>query len=55
MCVRDIEFTYFYDFSIECWNCSESVMYIFSFYLRLLKKPSSVAIVKQKYGCDRLP
>jgi hypothetical protein len=22
MCVRDIEFTYLYDFSIECWNCS---------------------------------
>jgi hypothetical protein len=32
MCARDIEFTYFYDFSIECWNCSDSVVYIFSFY-----------------------
>jgi hypothetical protein len=20
MCVRDIEFTYFYDFAIECWE-----------------------------------
>jgi hypothetical protein len=36
MCVRDIEFTY--DFSIECWNCSESVIYIFSFYYRLWKQ-----------------
>jgi hypothetical protein len=26
MCVRDIEFTYLYDFSIECWNCSDSVL-----------------------------
>jgi hypothetical protein len=42
MCVRDIEFTYFYDFSIECWNCSDSVIYIF-------------AIVKKKNRCDRLP
>jgi hypothetical protein len=32
MCVRDIEFTYFYDFSIECQNCSDSVIYLFSFY-----------------------
>jgi hypothetical protein len=44
---RDSEFTYFYDFSIECWNCSDSVIYIFSFYYRLWKKPSWVAIVKK--------
>ena len=25
MCVRDIEFTYFYDFSFGCWNCSNSI------------------------------
>jgi hypothetical protein len=47
MCVRDIEFTYFYDFSIECWNCSDNVIYIFLFYYRQL--------LKKKYGCDRLP
>jgi hypothetical protein len=47
MRVRDIEFTYLYDFSIECWNCSNSVLYIFSFYYRLWKKPSWVAIVKK--------
>jgi len=29
MCLRDIEFTYVYDFSIECWNCSDSVIYFF--------------------------
>ena len=29
MCVRDIEFTYFYDFSIEYQNCSDRVIYIF--------------------------
>ena len=46
MCARDIEFTYLYDFSIECWNCSDSVIYIFSFYYRLWKNPSRVAIVK---------
>ena len=27
MCVRDIEFKYFYDFSIECWNGSDSMIY----------------------------
>jgi hypothetical protein len=48
MCVRDIEFTYLYDFSIECWNCSDSVLYIFSFYYRLWKKTNWVAIVKKQ-------
>jgi hypothetical protein len=48
MCVRDTEFTYLYDFSIECWNCSDSVLYICSFYYRLWKKTSWVAIVKKK-------
>jgi hypothetical protein len=45
MCVRDIEFTYFYDFSIECWNCSDSVIYIFLFYDRQLLKKNMVVIV----------
>ena len=49
MCVRYIEFTYIYDYSIECWNCSDSVIYIFSFYYRLWKKTSWVAIVKKKW------
>ena len=50
MCARDIEFTYFYDFSIECWNCSDSVIYIFfPFYYRLCKKNSWVAIVRKKW------
>ena len=49
MCVRDIEFTYFYVFSIECWNCSDSVIYCFSFYYRLWKKTSRVTIVKKKW------
>jgi hypothetical protein len=26
MCVRDIEFAYFYDFFIECWNCSKGAI-----------------------------
>jgi hypothetical protein len=43
-----------YDFSIEYWNCSDSVIYIFSFYYTLWKKNSWVAIVKKIYGCDRL-
>jgi hypothetical protein len=25
MCARDIEITYFYDFPIECWYCSDIV------------------------------
>ena len=47
MCVRDIEFTYLYDFSIECWNCSDSVIYIFSFYYRLWKKPAELQLLKK--------
>ena len=50
MCVRYTEFTYFYDFSIECWNCSDSVIYIFfPFYYRLCKKNSWVAIARKKW------
>jgi hypothetical protein len=52
MCVRDIEFTYFYDFSIECWNCSDSVIYIFSFYYRLWKNPAELQLLEKNYGCD---
>jgi hypothetical protein len=47
MCARDIEFTYFYDFSIECWNCSNSVIYIFSFYYRLWKKTAELQLLKK--------
>jgi hypothetical protein len=47
MYVRVIEFTYFYDFSIECWNCSDSVIYIFSFYYRLWKKPAELQLLKK--------
>ena len=47
MCVRDIEFTYFSDFSIECWNCSDSVIYIFSFYYRLWKKTAELQLLKK--------
>jgi hypothetical protein len=46
MCVRYIEFTYFYDFSIECWNCSDSVIYIFSFYYMLCKKTVELQLLK---------
>ena len=47
MCVRDIEFTYLYDFSIECWNCSDSVLYICSFYYRLWKKTAELQLLKK--------
>jgi hypothetical protein len=65
MCVKYIEFAYLYDFSIECWNCSDSVLYICSFYYRLWKKTqlscnclkeiwlwssSVIKIVKMKYN-----
>ena len=52
MCVRDIEFAYVFDFSIECWNCCDSEIYIFHFIIDIWKKNSWVAIIKQKYGCD---
>ena len=35
------------DFSIECWNCSDSVIYIFSFYYMLWKKPAELQLLKQ--------
>jgi hypothetical protein len=31
MCVRDIDFAYFYDFSSEFWNCSDDVLFVFQF------------------------
>jgi hypothetical protein len=53
MCVRDIEFTYFYDFSIECWNFSDSViLFCFHFIIGNEKKTSWVAIIKNKYDRD---
>jgi hypothetical protein len=56
ICVRDIEFTYFYDFSIECWNCSDSVIYIFSFYYRLWKqKTAELQLLKKNMVVIRLP
>jgi hypothetical protein len=33
MCVRHIEFTYLYDFSVECWNCSDIFPFYYRFYL----------------------
>jgi hypothetical protein len=48
MCVRDIEFTYLYDFSIECWNCSDSVLYICSFYyIGFKKNPAELQLLKK--------
>jgi len=32
MCARDIEFDYFYYFSIEFWNCSDRVTFYFVFH-----------------------
>jgi hypothetical protein len=56
MCVRDIEFTYLYDFSIECWNCSDSVLYIFFILLKVMKKNTAeLQLLEKKFGCDRLP
>ena len=31
MYVRDIKFAYFYDFSIEFWNCFDSLIFILNF------------------------
>ena len=38
MCVRDIAFSYFYDFSIECLELFRRCDTFFSFYYRLWKK-----------------
>ena len=51
MCVRDVDFTYFYDFSIACWTCSNSGLFCFQFIIGYEKKPSWVPIIK-KDGCD---
>jgi hypothetical protein len=53
-CVRYTEFTYFYDFSIECWNCSDSVIYIFfHFIIDYVKKTAELQLL-EKNGFDRL-
>jgi hypothetical protein len=48
MCVRDVDFTYFYDFPIECWNCSDSGLLFFHFIigyeLQLLKKRVAIRL-----------
>ena len=56
MCARDIEFTYLYDFSIECWNCSNSVIYIF--FILLIgyeKKRAELQLLKINMVVIRLP
>ena len=55
MCVRDIEFTYFYDFSIECWNCSDRAIYIFFILLQAMKNPAELELLKKKMFMIRLP
>jgi hypothetical protein len=40
MCVRDIEFTYLYDFSIECWKCSDICYFIIGYE----KKPAELQL-----------
>jgi hypothetical protein len=37
----------YYDCSIECWNCSDYVIYIFSFYYRLWKKTAELQLLKK--------
>jgi hypothetical protein len=46
MCVRDIEFTYFCDFSIEYQNCSDRVIYRTS--IRDFRRARSYAVNKMK-------
>jgi len=36
LCVWGIDFAFFYDFSIECWNCMGSVVFIFHFIIIML-------------------
>jgi hypothetical protein len=42
MCVRDIEFTYLYDFSIECWNCSGEWNHLFFFTYEIRNVPFNI-------------
>jgi len=32
LCARGIDFASFYDFVIEFWNCSDSVVFLFFFF-----------------------
>jgi hypothetical protein len=34
----------FYNFSIECWNCSDSVIYIFSFHYSFIPMSGCVGM-----------
>ena len=36
MCPRDIDFVSFYDFSIEFWNCSDSVVFLVFVFFTLI-------------------
>ena len=55
MYVRDIEFSYFYDFSIECWNCSDSVIYIFFILLGYEeKKTAELQLLRKKMVVIRI-
>ena len=54
MCVRDIEFTYSTIFLLNAGTVP-TVWYIFFHFIIGYEKNSWVAIVKNKYGCDRLP
>ena len=47
MCVRDIEFTYLYDFSIECWNCSTVCYIFFHFIIGYEKTPAELQLLKK--------
>jgi hypothetical protein len=55
MCVRDIEFAYFYGFVIECWNCSDSVIYIFHFIIGYEKETAELQLLNKNMLVIRLP
>ena len=51
MCVRDIEFVYFYDFSIEFWNCSDSVIFVFHFIIHGVECNGLLGLSNGLFAC----
>jgi hypothetical protein len=48
MCDRGVDFFCFYNFSVECWNCSDSVVFSFFTLLKISCKVLDIASKRLK-------
>ena len=52
MCVRDIEFTYFYDFLLNAGTVPRVWYWFLHFIIGYEKKTAELQLLKKKDGCD---